>query len=485
MTDTTAPEPTQAEALPHVPQPKSAAEKRALALKIARDNLLVYIRLCDPRYIVGKVHRYLASKLRDVATRKIRRVIIDMPPQHGKSRLTAVEFGTWMLGREPTLNVVLTSYSGDLAKDRAGEARDRLASETYKAIFPTRLMWRWQPRSGWKTAAGGSFRAVGTTGTLTGRPCDMLIIDDPHKDFAEANSPTIRESVWQWFLSTAFTRLAPDGVIVIIMTRWHVDDLVGRLTDPKRIAELRDAGCDEANFEVINLPAIAEAGDPLGRAEGEALFPERYGVKRLREIRATLTAFLWAALYEGKPVPLGGHYIDSRDFNLIGGDEVPADLFWVRYWDLATEAKRLNDFTASVQAALDSAGNLYLRAGIDGQWDWPKSRGMIAAAAHNERVIVGIEAVAGFKTAFQNVREVVSPDIMLIETTVDKDKLTRALPWIALTENRRVFVVRGDWVTSFFAQCEAFPMGAHDDWIDAVSGAYSLATRHNREIWVA
>jgi predicted phage terminase large subunit-like protein len=466
-------------------KPQTAAQRTALALRVARDNLLVYTRLCDPRYIVGRVHRYLAAKFLAVANGKCRRLIVNMPPQHGKSRLTAVEFATWMLGRDPRLNIVLTSYSGDLAKDRAGEARDRLASETYKAIFDTRLAYRWQPRSGWRTHQGGSYRAVGRTGGLTGRPCDVLIIDDPHADFADANSPTQREAVWQWYLSTAFTRLSPTGIVVVIMTRWHTDDLVGRLTDPKRVAELIDAGQGDAVFEVVNLPALAKETDLLGRQEGDALFPERYPVKRLQEIRATQTSFLWSALYDGSPVPLGGHYIDSRHFNVVGADEVPADLFWVRYWDLATDEKEISDYTASVQLAIDERGAVWIRSGISGQWLWPKARGMIKTIAETERCIVGIEAVAGFKTAYQNAREVVPSDIMLVEIGVDKDKLTRALEWIALTENRKTYIVRGDWVTSFFAECEQFPVGAHDDMVDAVSGAYAMAKHHRREIWVA
>ena len=476
---------SEAQQQPTAP-PLTEAKKRDAIAKIARDNILIFTKLCDPKYIIGRVHRYLAQKFRAVAEGKIKRLIVNLPPQHGKSRLTAVEFATWMLGRNPALNIVLTSYSGDLAKDRSGEARNRVGSETYREIFDTRLAARWQPRSGWMTSGGGSFRAVGITGTLTGRPCDMLIIDDPHKDFGEANSPTMRESVWQWYLSTAFTRLAPNGVIVIIMTRWHTDDLVGRLTDPARVAELRDAGHEDAAFDVVNLEALApDKDDLLGRAPGEALFPERYHVKRLAEIRATLTAYLWSALYCGRPVPMGGHYIDSADFHVVGDDDVPADLFWVRYWDLATSENAMADYTRSVRVALDEQGNLWIAGGIGGQWEWPKSRAMMKATAEAERIIVGIEAVAGFKTAFANAREVISADIMLIETSVEKDKLTRALPWIALTENRKTFVVRGEWITSFFAECEQFPMGAHDDWIDAVSGGYALAKNHKREIWVA
>jgi len=464
-------------------------EKRKTTIEAARDSLLIYIQLCDHRYIISAVHRFLAAALRRVAQGKCKRLIITMPPQHGKSRLIAVEFATWLLGQNPHLNVVLASYSGDLAKERSGEARLRLASEVFQEFFDTRLRYRWQPRAGWMTSKGGSYRAVGVEGTLTGRPCDVLIIDDPHKDHAAANSPTQRESVWQWYLSTAFTRLSPDGIIIVIHTRWHVDDLAGRLTDPARRKEMADQGIEGSDFEVINLPAIAEEADVMGRTEGAALFPERYGERRLREIKATLTSFLWSALYMGQPVPHGGHYINGADFNVIERESAPDSLSWVRFWDLATDENAMNDETASLQVAIEKidakTSNVYVRDGLSGRWNWPKSRGMIKNTAEAERVLVGIEAVAGFKTAYQNAREVIAEDIVLAEVGVSKDKLTRALPWIALTEHRRVFLIRGDWVTKFIAQCEQFPLGANDDLVDAMSGGYALAEQNQREVWVA
>jgi predicted phage terminase large subunit-like protein len=480
---------------------QQATEKVKAAIALARADLLEYAALCDRNYVVSRFHSILARKLESVAHGRTRRLIINVPPRHGKSRMTTVELPTWMLGQNPTKKIVLTSYSNNLASKHSKESRARLQSSLYRAMFPeTQLNPRDAGADEWTTLKGGLYKATGIGGSLTGHGAELLIVDDPFKDFEEAHSPTMRENVWQWFLSTAYTRLSPEGAIVIIMTRWHQDDLVGRLLDPKRQQELKDAGVEDEAWEVLNLPALAHDDDPIGRAPGDALFPEKFPANRLRAIRQTLGSYLWAALYDGNPIPKGGNYVNGEHFIIRNRDEIPTGMRWMRFWDLATSSKTVADYTAGVQGAIGPApgapGNwrddqkkwpldyFYLRDMVFGQWEWPRAREKIKTTAELERVMVGVEAVSGFKTGYANLKEVMSAEIAMQDFGADKDKLTRALPWIAMTEARKVVLVAGDWIPSFKQQVEAFPTGANDDMVDAVSGVWNML-KSGRKILVS
>lgn len=439
-------------------------------LEEARNDLLFYTQACNPDYIASKFHIFLANKLQQVAEGKIKRLIVTCPPRVGKSRLIAVEFPTWLLGRKPETEIVLASYAQDLSMSHSKQARARLASDEYAAIFNTRIADGEAAANEWKTSHGGMYKAVGVGGGLTGRGCNCLLVDDSTKDFQEAHSATIRDNVWNWFQAVALTRLHPGASVIVLQTRWHTDDLVGRLLDPARCNEA-DVATDE-KWEIINLPAMAHDDDPLGRAPGDALFPERYPVERLRSIRASVGSYVWSALYDGSPVVRGGNYIPVANLQIV--DAAPEGLRWVRFWDLATSEKKTSDHTSSFAAALDTEGTLYLRDWIDGQWEWPESRRRIKQTAELEGIPVGIEAVAGFKTAFANLIEVLPSHITCREYGADRDKLTRALPWIAMVDRGKVALVRGAWNMDFIMQAEQFPSGKLDDGVDAVSGCWMM-----------
>lgn len=445
----------------------------------ARSSLIAYASLCDRRYKPSRVHRFIASKLEQVASGKIRRLILNMPPQHGKSRLCSAEFPSWLLGRDPSVKFANASYSADLPVRNSRETRERMRSPEYQGLFDTRLASDNAGAESWMVRGGGGYRAVGVGGALTGHSVDVMVIDDPFKDYAEAHSPTVRERVWDWFTSTVFTRLSPNGSCVVIMTRWHPGDLAGRLMDPSRKAELADAGVDSEGWELIKLPGIAKENDPLGRKPGEALFPEKYNVGRLKAIQAVLGSYKYGALYDQEPVAKGGNYVNMGAFRIVDPAQVPTGLRWVRFWDVAaTEAREASkadpDYTAGVKGAIGPSGELYLADMVTGQWKWPQSRERIRAIGESERILIGFESVSGFKTAFDNLVEVMPSGIKVDCIGVDADKLTRALPWIALAEAGKVNLVRGPWNLPFMAEAEAFPIGAHDDMVDAVSGVYKM-----------
>lgn len=457
--------------IPDIEEHDPAAVMAAMVAD-ARDDLLFYTQCCNAGYIVSGLHEFLAAKLEAVARGTCKRLIVTCPPRHGKSQLISIEFTTWLLGRAPATKIVLGSYAQDLALAHSKSARARMQSEEYKEIFPTRIADGEGAANEWKTAEGGMYKAVGVGGGLTGRGADVLLIDDPVKDFKEAHSPTIRENVWQWFWSVAYTRLHPGAAVVILMTRWHDDDLVGRMLKPERMREmeLTDA---ESQWEVVNIPAISDsADDPMRRPIGAALFPERYPIDKLQSIKANVGSYVWSALYTGRPTVRGGNYIKVGMMVIV--DAAPEGLRWVRYWDLAASTEKSSDFTASIAGALGADGVLYLRHGINVKQEWPEARKLIKLTADVERISIGIEAVAGFKTAYRNLIEVMRSDLMCREYNIDRDKLTRALEWIAMVENGKVALVHGTWVMDFIIQAEAFPSGKHDDMIDAVSGVWAM-----------
>lgn len=466
-----------------------AACAELVSRRRAKRSLIASCVHFDHRYTPSRTgfHAKLARALEDVEAGKIKQLIISTPPQHGKSRLAAQEFVTWYLGRNPTKRVVSTAYAAGRAENNGMVCRNRVSDPRYRLLWGTglsesrirignavRRMNEWYLDNGI-----GGVKAVGVGGGITGFPADLILCDDLFSGWQDAHSPVIRQRVWEWFMADLMTRKSEGAPVIIIMTRWHPDDIVGRLLDPKWQEEMRMTGGD-AHWEVLNLRGLARADDPLGREPGTALFPEMKSADFVRSQMAVLGPYLASALYDGDPVAKGGNYIDPDDFQIISRDEVPAGLRWVRGWDLgATEAKEVlkndPDYTFGIAGAHGPGGELYLRDGVFGQWAWPKARSHIVATARCEYgVEVGVEAVAGFKTAFANLKEVMPPNVMLTEVGVDADKVTRALPWAALAANKKVFVVAGEWVQEFKRQAQAFPGGTHDDGVDAVSVVHEM-----------
>jgi len=464
----------------------------------AQNDLLTFTKLHDPAYEVSGFHEFLAEVLHDVfnsigpnSAKGHKRVIISVPPRHGKSRLTAIEFVAWALGKRPNLKFAMVSHSGDLAQDHAVECREIMRSPEYKATFPdSRLSKHTQKKNDLQTQDGGRYLAVGTQGTLTGRGCDVLVVDDPFKDYAHAHSASERERIWNWYWSTGRTRVSPGGVVIIIMTRWHKDDLVGRFLDPSRQEEIKarledaDIDPDSETWEEIILPAIAEEGDLMGRKPGEALDPNRWPLKELKLIQATMLDYIWTAMYRQRPVIKGGNYCKLEWLQHINADEMPIEgLRWVRFWDTATDEKEENDFTAGARCAMDRDGRFYVFGITKGKWTWPVARDKIAEIAQQEEHVIAMEAVGGFEAARQNLIEVLPPQVPCVSVKVNKDKLTRCLSLFAAAKEGKVFLVRGPWIPDFEMELEAFPASENDDQVDGVSGAFNyLASEVNPPI---
>ena len=237
--------------------PVAAAATELLARRHAREDLIDFTTYTFPGFEVARHHSVIASKLEAVERGEIDRLMIFCPPRHSKSELASRRFPAWFLGRHPGNQIICCSYGDDLAHEFGRDVRNIVAGDEFSRVYPNvSLAPDSKAANRWKTAQGGSYLAAGVGSGITGRGAHVLLIDDPHKDRAEANSQTVRDGIWNWYRATAYTRLMPGGAIVLIQTRWHEDDLAGRLL------QAQENGGDR--WEVVSLyqqEPQAEEGD--------------------------------------------------------------------------------------------------------------------------------------------------------------------------------------------------------------------------------
>jgi len=427
----------------------------------ARNELIPFTLWTFPGYRYARHLGRLAQALEAVECGIIRRLIVTMPPRHGKSELASIRFPAWYLGRNPDRRIILCSYGADLATRFSRHVRAIIESPRFQGVFPgVRLAQDSRAVDAWDLAGRrGGMKAAGVGGSLTGHGANLLLIDDPVKNREEADSETVRQSIWDWYTSTAYTRLEEDGAVVVIQTRWHQDDLTGRL--------LAMQGTDPAAdiWHTLHLPALTDDGEPL--------WPEKYSREDLERIRATAGARDWQALYQGRPAPPEGSIFRLADIRIE--DRIPEGLRWCRGWDLAASARTSADYTVGALCAVDHANTLWIRDIYRRRQTWPETvRDMVALATQEPGVIWAIEQ-AGFQTAAvqQLVADARFNGICIRGIEADRDKVTRALAW----SGRQVRLVRAGWNQELIAEMLAFPNAAHDDQVDAISTAWAGLAR--------
>lgn len=400
--------------------------------------------------------RHIRSKLDEVTSGLIKRLMIFCPPQHGKSSMTTIRYPVWRLERNPELRVIVGCYNQTLANRFSRQAR-RIAAERMALDAERKAMEEWQ------TAAGGVFRAVGVGAGITGQGGDLILIDDPVKSREEAESQSYRDRVWDWYSQDLFTRQGPSAAMILIMTRWHEDDLAGRIL----------ASEDGPNWTVVNLPAEAETADVLGRAPGAALCPDRYDEAALADRRAVLGTYAFTALYQGRPLPPGGGMFKREWFEIVGA--APATATSVRAWDKAgTEGA--GDYSAGVKIVRDKAGLFYICDVVRGQWSALARETIMRQTATMDGTMTSIvleqePGSGGLESAQNSVRNLAGFRVSAEKVT--GEKATRAMPFAAQCEASNVKLVQGAWNGPFLDELCSFPYGAHDDMVDAAAAAFN------------
>lgn len=430
----------------------------------AFSRLISYAAWQWPGYRDAPHHRLIARKLEAVERGEIQRLMITMPPRHGKSMLASEFFPAWYLGRNPDHYVIAATYAQELADDFGRKVRNQIADATYGAIFPgvglkndstsSRRFHVTQPLDSFSTGQNGAYFAVGVGGPLTGRGAHLLLIDDPVKNREDADSEIIRKKTKDWYTSTAYTRLMPGGRVVIIQTRWHEDDLSGWL-----LAEHQHEG-----WEVLNLPAISDYG--------EALWPEQYPVPALEKIRLAIGPRDWSALYQQRPAPESGDYFRAE---------------WLRPYDKAPERDTLNvyggsdyavtddggDFTVHVVIGIDAEGRLWLldlwrsQASSD-KWveafcDLVRKWKPIGWAEETGQIKAG---VGPFLTRRMRERKAF---VAREQFPTRGDKAVRAQSIRGRMAMDGLYIPRdAAWKADLVSEMMSFPVGVHDDQVDAL-----------------
>jgi predicted phage terminase large subunit-like protein len=434
-------------------------ETQNSVLALARADLACYSIVQWPPFELAAHHRIVVEKLEAVERGEIRRLMIFLPPRHGKSLLATQMFPAWYLGRHPDRFVISASYGQELADDFGRNVRNLINSPIHRTLFPTcRLADDAASMRRFNTLAGGSYYAVGRGGPITGRGAHLLILDDLLKDREEAQSETVRRNLHAWYAHVAYTRLQPGGAIVLIATRWHEDDLAGRLLNEHA----------NENWVVVSLPAIAEVDESFRRS-GEALWPERFPLADLQRIRQSVGSAAWASLYQQRPAAAEGA-IFKRDWIRTYRDPPNSFQKIIQSWDTAFKTGAENDYSVLTTWGVTENGYFLLSFWRE-RAEFPELKRQVSSQAEQWKPhAILIEDKASGQSLLQELR--LATRFPLLPIKVDGDKRARAEAVTPLFEAGRIFVPESaPWLDTYLDELAVFPAGTHDDAVDSTTQA--------------
>jgi len=442
----------------------------------AKNDLINFSIATSPDYDPNWHHEVVAKELHHIeqyGDRDYKILMVFQPPRHGKSQQCSIDFPAWYLGRNPDKEIITSSYSADLAIDFGSKTRTKVQSAQYRAIFDVELRQDQQAKAKWSTKQGGSYTSVGVGGPITGRGANIAIVDDPIKNREESESQVYRNKTWEWFTSTLFTRLEPNGVVVLIVTRWHVDDLAGRILNDDALAK---------RCKVISFPALA-LDQESHRNKGQELWPDRFGYSALKEIKQTIGPYDWASLYQQTPI-----LSENQEFN-------PE---WYKYRteehvnQLRTRKFLTIDTAVSQKASADYTGFCDNSVDREGFWNIQAGRFRLSPpelvdfifTRHKERQYeaIGIEKTVfldGLKPYLDEEmrrRDIYLPIVELKHNQTSKEIRIRGL--IPRYASGSIFHIEHQ-CKELEEEQMSFPMGLHDDTLDAT--AYMIQLVENKK----
>ena len=442
-----------------------------LKIREARNNLLSFISVTYKDYKIGWVHQEICETLdlflKDLIDGKRPRLIITMPPRSGKSEIVSRRFPAYFLGKYPDLSIISVSYSATLAEDFCRDVQRIIDSDEYKAIFPNTKLSDKKDKNYKRTSDifeivdhKGVYCSAGVGGGITGKGCDILIIDDPIKNRQEANSENTRKKIFDWYSSTAYTRLSPIGGVIMMCTRWHLDDLIGKVLSDK----------NQKPFHVISYPAIAEHDEPH-RKQGEALHPERFSLEILNEIKSTLSASDWLSLYQQRPTPEGGAIFEVSKLRYFDESSEPKRFDQiVGSWDMTFKANKTSDFVVG-QLWGRKGSEFYLLDMVRDRMDFVKTLKVFInfANKHKNCNCWLVEDKANGTAIISTLKKHISG---IIPITPKESKQERAYAITPYLEAGNIFFPKNQKFTKDLEEeMLQFPAGVHDDTVDSMTQA--------------
>ena len=415
----------------------------------AHQDFIDFVKLTWPDFIGGMHHTKMAEAFGRIARGEQKRLIINMPPRHTKSEFSSYLLPAWLIGRRPTLKIIQTTHTAELAVRFGRKVRNLMDQEEYKQIFPKVQLRADSKAAGrWETGNGGEYFAAGVGGAITGRGADLLIIDDPHSE-QDALSPSAMENAYEWYTSGPRQRLQPGGSIVIVMTRWAENDLTGKLI--KQMG--RDVLADQ--WEIIEFPAILPNDEPV--------WPQFWNKKDLLSVKGSLSVGKWEAQWQQNPTSETAAILKREWWQKWEKEDLPKLNYVMQSYDTAYSKQTHADFSAITTWGVfqpEEAGpfNVLLLDARRGRWDFPDLRR------------VAFEAKASGMPLTHELRNMGIP-VVNYSPSRGNDKFTRVNSISPLFESGMVWAPDTNFAEEVIEECAAFPAGEHDDYVDTVTQA--------------
>ena len=431
----------------------------------AKDNFLDFVKAVWPEFISGYHHKKIAEKFQQLKDKKLKRLIVNMPPRHTKSEFASYLLPAWIMGHAPKTKIIQATHTGELAFRFGRKVRNLMDHEDYKRVFKDVELSADSKAAGrWETNKGGEYFATGVGGAITGRGADLLIIDDPHSE-QDALSPTALESAYEWYTSGPRQRLQPGGKIVLVMTRWSNKDLTGKL-----INNQKEAKADQ--WHVVEFPAIMDQGS----SKAKPVWPEYWKLDELEKVQATLPTGKWNAQWMQNPTAEEGAILKREWWRVYDKENIPQLHHVIQSYDTAFLKKETADYSAITTWGIfypdeDSGANLILLDAIKGRYEFPELR-RLALDQYKywmpESVIIEAKA-SGLPLTF----ELRKMDIPVMNFTPSKgnDKHSRVNSVAPLFESGMIWAPEQKFADDVIEECAAFPYGDHDDLVDSTTQA--------------
>ena len=438
---------------------KNAMDKKREATQA---DFLKFVKTVWPEFVEGKHHKIYAEKLNRIANGELKRLIVNMPPRHTKSEFASNLFPAFYMGRHPKAKLIQTTHTGELAIRFGRKAKNMIESSEYEKVFPEVTLAADSKAAGrWESNHGGEYFAAGVGGAITGRGADLLIIDDPHSE-QDALSPTVLESHYEWYTSGPRQRLQPGGSIVIVMTRWSVKDLTGKLLE----AQAKDPAADQ--WEVVEFPAIIN---------DKPMWGNFWSMEGLLGVKASIPTSKWNAQWMQNPVAEEGALIKREWWKDWESEKIPELQYIIQSYDTAFTAKTTSDYSAITTWGVftpDEGGKpcIILLDAKRGRWNFPELKAKAQEEySYWEPELILVEAKA---SGLPLTHELQKAGIPVINFTPSKgnDKHSRVNSVAPIFESGAVYAPVGRrWAEEVIEECAAFPFGDHDDYVDSMTQA--------------